>query len=249
MFCSNCGAQIPEGGKFCSGCGQAINADGTVTPVVQAPAVDNMIAFQAQKNALRQSEIGALENTLAHFNQKRTEFEEYDLVCELVNDFSRGAKSALLVWGIIIVSCGLLGLLGVLSEGVMEGVLGVLLAFILPGAAMMVGGILMKVNSAKKKAYFEAEYARLSQELYDHYVAYPNCPVGPEYVNPEILELILSTLISGRADTIKESINLLIAEANQAEVNAYLESIEAQTASINANTRVAAVFAAANFFK
>lgn len=248
MFCPNCGSQIPEGGAFCASCGtnvaQAVAAPAQAVVNAQAVANAQMQQFQAQKTAVRQSEIAALEGAYQYFAQKSSVFEEYDLVCDLVNDYAGGAKSSLLVWGCIITTFGLIACL----SGP-EAIVGCLLALVLPGIAMMVGGILMKVNNRKKYAYFQDEYARLSQELYDYYVAYPNCPVGAEYANPEILSLIMGVLQSGRADTIKESINLLIAEADQAEVNEYLAMIEQNTQAINAQTKVAAVFAAANFFK
>lgn len=238
MFCSKCGSQVADGAAFCASCGASL----TVAPAPAQPA-QPAIDFQAQKNAIRQSEMAALSNALDYFNQKRSEFEEYDLVCDLVADFARGAKSGLLVWGCIITTFGLLTLL----SG--EAILPLLLVLVLPGAAMIAGGILMKVNNRKKYEYFQNEYSRLSQELYTHYINYPNCPVGPEYSNPEILEIIMGILQSGRADTIKESINLAIREANETEVSEYLEMIEQNTAAINTQTKVAAVFAAASFFK
>ncbi len=79
--------------------------------------------------------------------------------------------------------------------------------------------------------------------------AIPTARSAPEYANPEILEIILGMLQSGRADTIKEAINLLINDAERSEMSEYLEMIEQNTAAINEQTRVAAVFAAANFFK
>lgn len=235
MFCPHCGQQVADGSAFCASCGKSLT--GTPAP---APVMD----FQAQKNAVRQSEISALSNALQHFAQKRDEFTEYDCVCELVNHYSHGAKSSLLVWGCIITAFGLLAML----SGP-EALVGCLIALVVPGAAMIFGGIMMKKKNRKNYKYFQNEYARLSQELYDHYVSYPNCPVGPEYANPEILEVILGVLQSGRADTIKEAINLLINDAERNEMGEYLNMIERNTASINAQTRVAAVFAAANFFK
>ena len=233
MFCPHCGQQIADGSAFCSVCGKS------TTNVAAAPVMD----FQAQKMAVRQSEISAMKQALDHFNQKRDEFIEYDYVCELVNHYAQGAKGALLVWGIIIATAGLLMLM------VPEAFVGSLVAFVIPGAAMIFGGIMMKVKNRKNYAYFQQEYARLSEELYNHYVSYPNCPVGPEYANPEILETILGVLQSGRADTIKEALNLLIDDAERSEMSEYLNMIEQNTAAINAQTRVAAVFAAANFFK
>ncbi len=235
MFCHHCGQQVADGAAFCTACGKSLTA--APTP---SPAVD----FQAQKNAIRQSEISALTKALQYFSQKRSEFTEYDYVCELVNHYAQGAKGSLLVWGCIIATIGLLTMLAG-----PEAMLGALIGFVVPGAAMIFGGIMMKVKNRKNYQYFQDEYARLSQELYDHYVSYPNCPVGPEYANPEILEIILGVLQSGRADTIKEAINLLINDAERSEMSEYLDMIEQNTAAINAQTRVAAVFAAANFFK
>lgn len=237
MFCPHCGQQIADGSAFCSVCGKS-------TTNVAAPAPTPVIDYQAQKQAVRQSEISAMSKALAHFNEKRDEFTEYDLVCELVNHYAKGAKGSLLVWGIIIATAGLLCCLAG-----PEALIGSLIGFVVPGAAMIFGGIMMKVKNRKNYAYFQQEYARLSEELYNHYVSYPNCPVGPEYANPEILETILGVLQSGRADTIKEAINLLIDDAERSEMSEYLEMIEQNTAAINAQTRVAAVFAAANFFK
>lgn len=234
MFCSKCGASLPDGSAFCSACGTNLAA-------VAAPVqVQVMPDYQSQKNAVRQSEINELARTIEYFSHKSDEFEYYDACCTLVNYYAGGAKSSLLVWGCINFTLGLFMLLA--SAGAAS------LVFLLPGAAMIVGGILMKVNNRKQYNYYQQEYAQISQELYDYYVAFPNCPVGPEYVNPDILELIMGVLQSGRADTIKESINLLIAEANQSEINEYLAEIEQNTAAINAQTRVAAIFAAASFF-
>lgn len=240
MFCPHCGSQVADGVAFCSNCGGNLNAVTQVQPQVQQPAYD----YQAQKQAVRESEIKSLASVLAHFNQKRDEFEYYDAVCVLVNHYAQGAKKSLIVWGAIIASMGIICALAEASAAI-DG----LIAFIIPGAAMIAGGILMQIKNRKNQEYYNAEYARLSEELYNHYLAYPNCPVGPEYVSPDILELIMEVMQSGRADTIKESINLLLAEADQDEINEYLASIEANTSAIRANTGVAAVFAAANFFK
>lgn len=255
MFCSKCGSQIPDGAGFCSSCGNAVNAAPAVaTPA--APAVDYQAMmqaqmmqaqqFQMQKNAVRQSEINALSAVYHYFNAKRSEFQQYDHVCEQLNHYSRGAKGALLVWGIIIMAFGALMSMGALAGEIPFPV--PLFLFIFPGAAMLTGGIMLKKNNKRQCAYYQEEYLRLSAELNDYYAAYPQCPVGAEYANPEILELILGVLNSGRADTIKEAINVLIAEANQAEMNAYLQNIQAYSEQASARAGTAAIFAAASFF-
>ena len=70
-----------------------------------------------------------------------------------------------------------------------------------------------------------------------------------QYANPDILIVLLGYLQSGRADTIKESINIAINDINQSEMNEYLASIEAHAQAIDTQSRVAAIFAAASFFR
>lgn len=231
MYCNNCGTLVPDGTSFCGNCGANV-AGGAPTQIQQ---------FQNQKNVVRQSEMTELENAIGYFGQKRDLFKEYDLVSDLVVEFAGGAKKSLIVWGAIIFVVGMIALCGGGGAGS--------LFFVLPGAAMIAGGILMQVNNKKKYKYYLDEYVRISGELMDYYNAYPNCPVGAEYSNPEILESILGVLKSGRADTIKESINLLISDAERAEMQATMQAIESYTASASASASTAAFFAAANFFK
>ena len=189
-----------------------------------------------QKNAMRQSEIQALNQAIAYFSKKKDTFDKYDASSTLVTYYARGARSGLIVWGAIITVLGLI----ILTGG--KRVLGpACLAFILPGVLMITGGILMKVMNRRNFRRYQQMNFQLSQELYDYYSRYPNCPVGLEYVNPDILQVIMSVLTSGRADTIKESLNLLLQEINQKEYAAYLQSL-------NAKTNAIACFAAASFF-
>ena len=123
------------------------------------------------------------------------------------------------------------------------------LLFCIPGFAMIAGGVLMKINNRRKLAHYRQEYANLALELSNHYRAYPNCPVGPEYSNPRILWGILRILQSGRADTIRDSLNTMIADTNQRVLDRYLYQIRQDTAAINSQTRVATIFMAARFFR
>ena len=252
MFCIKCGTQMPDGAVFCPSCG--CDMSGNSSNPSPAPTMDyaSQLAqaqqmqaqqYQMQKNSIRQSEIDSLARTYAHFDLKRSTFQEYDKVGVRLNYYLRGAKSALIVWGAIIAVISLMFAMGLEASGRVVFIISFLM-----GAGMIAGGIMMKVNNKKKCRLYESEYIRLSQELNDHYNAYPMCPVGAEYSNPEILEIIMSILNSGRADTIKEAINLMIAEVNQAEMNAYLQSIEAYAQSTAAASKTGAVFAAASFF-
>ncbi len=238
MFCSYCGASIADGSAFCNACGKSLSAQPTTSPEVQMQQ-----SYQAQKTAIRQSEIDAMQSLLDYFSPKSEDYEAYDACCELVSYYSKGAKSSLLVWGIIITVAGLFAML----SGP-EAFLGSLIGFVVPGAAMIVGGIFMKIANRKNHKEYLDLYSKLSVELNDYYNAYPNCPVGPEYSNPAILSEIMRVLQSGRADTIKESINRLIDDASRSDIESYLYDIEQHTAAASANTRAAAIFLAADFF-
>ena len=255
MFCMKCGAQCPDGAAFCPSCGCASNTtSGNVAP---APAMDynaqmmqaqmmQAQQYQMQKNAIRQSELDSINRAYAHFNLKRETFQNYDKVGVCLNYYLRGAKSALIVWGAIITALSCVILFPLVSDGGSGSV--VFIISLIIGLGMIAGGVLMKVNNKKKCRQYENEYIRLSQELNDHYNAYPMCPIGAEYSNPEIIEVIMKIMNSGRADTVRDAINVMIAEINQAEMNAYLQNIEAYSRSTAASSKTTAVFAAASFF-
>lgn len=252
MFCMKCGTQYQDGAAFCPSCGCASNStSGNVAPAMdynaQMMQAQMMQAqqYQMQKNAIRQSEIDSIKRAYDHFNLKRDTFQKYDNVGVCLNHYLRGAKSALIVWGAIITVLSCVVLFPFASYG--SGRVIFIISLII-GLAMIAGGVLMKVNNKKKCRQYESEYIRLSQELNDHYNAYPMCPVGAEYSNPEIIEVIMRIMNSGRADTIRDAINVMVAEINQAEMNAYLQNIEAYSRSTAASSKTTAVFAAASFF-
>lgn len=198
MYCSNCGSQVPDGVAFCSDCGFR----------VAGSTQEQMQQFQRQKNVVRQSEIEVLENAISYFGQKRVLYNKYDCVSDRLAHYSQGAKKSLLIWGILIAVMGTITML-------MYPEAAIITFFILPGNVMIVGGIFMQVNNKRKYAYFFDEYIRIFDELMEHYRAYPNCPVGVEYSDPKILESVLAVLNSGRADTMKEGINLVISEQRE----------------------------------
>ena len=234
MFCPNCGQQITDNFKFCVHCGKAIS---TVMPDTTQPVMD----FQAQKNAVRQSEIKALSNALDYFSKKKDLFDEYDRLRVLVRKFSRGARGALLIWGCIISTAGYMILLMLLVQNSEQAIrptysffqeMVIVSAFtIIPGFIMIIGGILMKVNNRKKRKILEEKFSNVAKEIQYYYLNYPQCPVGPEFANPDSLYKILSVLQSGRADTIKEAINLSLNRADLAKAMEYLAQIEKNTSN------------------
>lgn len=253
MFCSKCGAAQPDGAVFCSSCGNRL--EGVAPAAPQMPNANDYLQmqqqmqaqYQAQKNAIRQSEMASMEQAYRYFDAIRDRYDAYDQTCEEINRRCRGTSNARIVLGIICLFFFLISSLSAVDYG--AGVLIPLTIFLfIPGLWMLIACICGKVKNKKKLAQAQEEYARLADELNDYYMAYPNCPVGPEYTNPEILEAIYAVLQSGRADTVKDAINTLINDANNAEMEAYMAQINRNAAAANANSRAAAIFLAADLF-
>lgn len=247
MFCPNCGQVLADGSRFCANCGNSLN------PAQPAPAADyymmnTMQQYQAQKSVARQSELNTLDNLISYFGRKEAEYDQYEVASEAVNHYARGAKKGLIVWGAILAFFGLIFQLARNdADAAALGTVG-LLVFLLPGLAMIFGGIMMQVSNKKKFREALNVWEQLSDELNRHYLAYSNCPIGPEYSNPHILRVLRNTLQSGRADTIKECLNLMVADANQRALEDYMFQIQRNTAQAARASTATAVFMAASFF-
>ena len=246
MYCPYCGKTLVENASFCMSCGKPVLLAHSEPSAVQVTNTQ-LQQYQTQKDVARKCEIDTLTNAIYHFSQKAPQFKEYDYVCNRLNYYAGGASSALLVWGCIILSLSLLALIVFLTEGYTEDDLAILfLLFLLPGIGMLVGGILLKVGNRRKFAYFKERYAQLSAELYNHYAAFPQCPVEAEYVNPAILQRFLRVLQSGRADTIRESVSLTVSSRHQARLYEYFSALKYNTADVQSPVPV--FFAADAFF-
>lgn len=246
MYCPYCGKTLVENASFCMSCGKPVLLAHSEPSAVQVTNTQ-LQQYQMQKDVARKGEIDTLTNAFYHFSQKAPQFKEYDYVCNRLNYYAGGASSALLVWGCIVLSVALIYLLSLISEGGPVGAPAVLsFFFLLPGIGMLTGGILLKVANRRKFAYFKERYAQLSAELYNHYAAFPQCPVEAEYVNPAILQRFLYVLQSGRADTIRESVSLTVSSRHQARLYEYFSALKYNTADVQSPVPV--FFAADAFF-
>lgn len=241
MFCPHCGQQNIANAIFCNFCGKNI----TVYPV---PNFRN--DFQLQKQTIRQSELQKLNDTYNYFAPERDTFAEYDRVCKRLAHYSKGASRALLIWGCIILSIGIVGMLANFGGNNQEGLYHLLLAFALLsiGIGMVVGGVSSIIDHNKKCAYYQHKYCQISHKLFTHYYNYPNCPVGPEYATPDILERLIEIINSGRADTIKESLNLFVQDIDMGDLKRHLSSIEQNTANLNRRLGITTFFVSTDFF-
>ena len=248
MYCPHCGNSIMDNASFCHSCGNQI-AVVPQQPVYSAPYGQSPYVqpqqYQAPNAAARKSSLDNMYATINHFSQIGSYFDEYDYVCNQICKYARGAKSSLLIWGCIAFT---LGLILAISSQDSESAAMFILFLMLPATLMIVGGILMKVYNRKVFRQLKERYAQLSSEIYNYYLMCPNCPVGPEYINPNVLTQFLNVIQSGRADTVKESFNILLDRRRQARIRNYLALIERNTADVNAAYNVYAIFVPASLF-
>ena len=176
-------------------------------------------------------------------------FNNYFRACEAVNYYSRGAKSALLVWGIIVTALGMLfTLIGAIDSTYPEEILPFLIIFLLPGMAMLAGGITMKAVSRKKFANAKEEYVRLARELNALYYNCPACPLRPEFVDPDTLAKLRFMLQSGRAHSLSEAVYLLSDGYPQSRLNNYINTLADHTKDVNQQNSISCIFVPASLF-
>ena len=200
-----------------------------------------------QRMSIRKSEMDEMQRMINYFSQKSAEYDEYDRVCELLDPNLYRKRGGLLAWGILFALLSILFF--VIAAYSKESAFIITALVILIGAALMIMGYVLSSNArARNYAYVCRRFDELSDELYTYYKQYGSCMVSAEYTNPANLLAIYEVMNSGRADTIKEAINILISDAhrNNMEYMARQTAIASRAAARGAQT--AAVFSAANFF-
>ena len=260
-FCVQCGTALAEHHKFCPTCGSGVESAGNAT----VPSTTVYVTQQSNNRmVVRQDEIKIMDDLIRYFSVKQPQYDEYDEASEWICRLSRGNSKAAKVWGIIIIILGsFFFLIGIATIADIP-------SFFIMSLLMLGGGIALEVLSNKLKqrnannlVHYTNRYYELSDELYDYYCKYNNCPIGPEYTNPTNLAVVKRTIISGRADTVKEALNVLVEDAHREK----MENIAAQTAqyaqqaaqyaqqtadntdSIRRVSAVTAMFTVANYFK
>ena len=270
-YCQQCGKMIADGSQFCPGCGAptAVPMGNPapmpmpVNPYPQQMAMGYpmqqgmaagmpMMNMGMNRNMISERERSASLNELnrmaQHFSQKQDQYDEYDRVSDQIDTLSGPRSHALLVWGIILLALmGSSSLIAAISTHDSKAWLWFAICCI-PGVLMITGYILRGVYLKSRLRNCYARYDELSEELEQHFVSYGYCPVGMEYSNPKILELIYNVIRQGRADTPKEAINVLLIDAHRSEMELYAAQTAAATRSAARRSGVAAAFCAASFF-
>lgn len=237
MFCQNCGKQISETDSFCTYCGNQMHS------FVQKSNL--------QRNDIRKNEIEELKSIISHFSLKTETYREYDSICLKVEQLNNGKSVRLLVWGIILTALGaFFSISSIVESAVYNGLFALSFLFVfLPGIIMILFFIRHSKNYDKAKASCFKKYSELSSELFNHYLKYKNCPIGVEYSNPDFLCFLLEKIYSGRADTIKEALNLVVDDSKYRALSEKLSKIQRNTSTAATNAGMAAIFSAANLMR
>ena len=255
-YCYSCGSVLGVNDKFCNNCGAA--AASQLVPQEYNPV-------PAQQDYGRKGALVEINRLIEYFGVKQAQYDEYD-VCSENLSYLENPRAHVNVRGIIggkpfiIIGAVLLGIgvnFGAIASSLNSGeMLGTCVLLSLFGAGSLAAGIVLTVTYNKKLRdtrnnlilQNQTRFNQLVDELSEYYKAYGYCPMSPEYTNPKILNKIRDIIWSGRADSIKEAINILHQDAHNSEMElqASLTARSAASAARGANT--AAFFTAANFF-
>lgn len=245
-YCPKCGADVGDA-AFCPNCGNAIKND--------LVAVHNSgVSVMQMQQSIRQESLDQATDVFEYFKVKEESFIDYEKIQGKLEYYQNKSKTAMIVLGWIFVAIAgnvsLGGLGGVFSGGGFDvaSFMVMLFCFGIPGLIFGVLGTVFLITSNKWERTKKKEVPELQElisiyesDLNKHYEAYGVCPVGIEYCDPRILEVLIANIKSGRADTIKESIAIMIDDAHKTAME--LNSREAAEAA-----GAAAAFSAASFF-
>ena len=225
--------------------------------------------------AVRQSELETMDRLINYFSAKQHVYDEYDYASNMIYRLSRFGGKAALIWSIILLAASFAFFISSITAGTNDLYNSyeqeeMAATFVILGVVSLVagGGLMglflgLKGKRRRQLVHFTDRYYQLSDELYRHYCGYANCPIGPEYTNPSNLAVVKRTIISGRAYTIRDALNILVEDAHRARMEDLAtqtaqyaqqaaqsaQQIAANTNSIRRATTVTAVFTVANYFR
>lgn len=230
-YCMKCGSRMPDEAIYCSVCGAEMNNPATlaIIPDREMQTQDDQLLEPFQKSLIeRRREILETEKLVRYFSQKKYLFDEYDGKCGDLLRLKKGVSKIHIMLGSI---CLGIGFLILLVTVIIWSTLRFEIAYTTlsqGGPLFFVGGIflvfgvieyvmhLSKQLKLKNEAHaLENRLRAIGGELNDYYKGYNACQVGFEYTNPAVLQKIGYVLRMGRADSIKDALDILIEDARK----------------------------------
>lgn len=218
MFCSNCGKEITENSKFCPHCGSAVNQiEETKTRDV------------AQGNGL----LDKLSDCKIYFSQISALYDFHRIGSKLINNTVWIKKvNSKFTEGII---CLLLGVITFIPtfkyiiENEWVPLIFLWEVVIAEIVFAIVGGVMTLIYKKHKStiAFYKEKMPVIDGKIADYYNKYSDCPISIEYSDPNTIERIISYLNSGRAENIKEAINVYEDECHKEQMITEMKQMKA----------------------
>jgi len=206
MFCAKCGKEINDRANFCQYCGTSIKLTDNELDDVKGSS------FAQEKKA----DILKLKKCLEHFGEIRDVYEKYSEHWNIKRELD-SLDGCTFFLGVIV--CGaILSFLGTLLFSIfvynLPSSVGLFLTLALPFVFWFLGVIHRK----KKKAYIQNQLEDIYKIIEQHYQKYEDCPLAIGNTSPSRIEEYINLIETGRADSIKEAINLQIDDEHKTKM-------------------------------
>ncbi len=202
--CPNCNGEVKISESreygFCTYCGTKILFS-------QKTPVNATEAFTSNKEAA----LNELQKIYDFFKPVESSYYAIDSLNMELARIRQSSNTALLIIGVLIACLGFLflGVRAILIYGIM---------FIIVGGAFIFGYIRLEQRKNARFKSAQIEIDEYENQIVQRYGEFLNCPIGIDFCHPNVLDTLSTYIRQGRAETIKEAINLMASEMHNAEM-------------------------------
>lgn len=202
ITCPNCNGEVQIDDSrefgFCTYCGTkvAFSREGEVNAT--RAFADN-----------REAALYETKRLIDYFHDVQEFIEELDEINDFLKVYKKNEFTSKIVVGVSVAIFGFVFLiLGIITDSVGVG----FFMGVIPLAIGIVRAVIFIRANKQNEDYYKYSVPRkkeLSKYLIEYYNSCPRCPIGIEYCRDEVLRKIYDYIRKGRAETIKEAINLM----------------------------------------
>lgn len=262
-YCSVCGNMIPDGNGFCGKCGSPVNG--------AAPSVSNNVSALRKESLAKIRDMISYFGKKEHLYNALTDcINEIEHPRRVRYSKEKGTLQ-IVIGGLLMlfsfpITLALFSLIGVLLEHFTGNaeyfteeqctviLISIFASLLVLGLILLIVGIVSHVKSGNTKRQEREDYInRMKQingsvvsELEDYYLKYKeangnDCPVSFPNTHPNDLRKIESTIVEGRADSIKEAINVILQDNRNSRIQKQLEELQKDASKSALYSKIAAI--------
>lgn len=210
MYCKNCGINIYES-NFCHACGTASEA--TTTSANNPP-----LAHERVNISKRESLVDSFAEYASIYSGTRADYDRLVAMQDYISTTSaRMLRRRSIFWSIVCFLPALL-MISLIFDGDSKATLQMMIIPILMFSLPLIIVIISRINKKAKIERYKRETGVIIGRLHDHYNSVNNNLVAFEYADPYTLQSIIELFRTGRADTLKEAVNILNEEKFQEDL-------------------------------